>query len=167
MKPFRWLQEQYGFTQREIAVLLFLCVTFLAGSALRWFRQQHAADPSAVMFDYAGLDSEFAARAQSLFGDTAASPPARKGAGAQGTGESRTKKAPAAGSIDINSASLEELTSLPGIGGEMARRIAEYRTAHGPFASAEDLLDVKGIGPKKLEKIRPFIRLGQSPPPAR
>ncbi|PNV79771.1 MAG: competence protein ComEA, partial [Dictyoglomus turgidum] len=59
--------------------------------------------------------------------------------------------------VNINTASKEELESLPGIGPTLAQRIIEYREENGPFGSAEDLLNVKGIGEKKLERIRDQI----------
>jgi competence protein ComEA len=59
--------------------------------------------------------------------------------------------------ININTATLEDLKKLPGIGDVIAQRIIEYRQAHGPFSSADDLLGVKGIGVKKLENIRDLI----------
>ena len=58
--------------------------------------------------------------------------------------------------IDINSADEQMLTDLPGIGPKTAERIHDYRKAHGPFKSVDDLLNIKGIGPKVLDKIRPF-----------
>ncbi len=62
----------------------------------------------------------------------------------------------AEGLIDINHASQEELESLPGIGPVLARAMISYRE-NQPFQRAEDLLQVPGIGPKRFEKIRPFI----------
>lgn len=59
--------------------------------------------------------------------------------------------------INVNTASKEELISLPGIGETIAQRIIEYRQTHGPFHRPEDLLAVKGIGPKKLDQIRDLI----------
>lgn len=61
--------------------------------------------------------------------------------------------------IDINSADEQRLTELPGIGPATATKIFEYRKVNGPFKSVDDLLNVKGIGPKVLEKIRPFVSL--------
>ena len=59
--------------------------------------------------------------------------------------------------ININHASHEELIRLPGIGPVMARKIIEYRRKHGPFYRTADLVKVKGIGVKKLNKIKHFI----------
>ena len=59
--------------------------------------------------------------------------------------------------IDVNSASVRELQKLSGIGEVTARAIVAYRGEHGDFASADDLLNVKGIGQATLEKIRPYI----------
>jgi len=61
--------------------------------------------------------------------------------------------------ININKASISELTRIPGVGPKIAERIYEYRKQVGKFKSIEELLNVKGIGPKKLEKMRPYITL--------
>lgn len=59
--------------------------------------------------------------------------------------------------IDINSASWVEWTQIEGIGEVTAQKIIDDRQANGPFRSVQDLLRVKGIGPKTLEKMRPFL----------
>lgn len=59
--------------------------------------------------------------------------------------------------LNINTASAEELQTLPNIGERMAERIIDHRTQHGDFTSVDALQNVKGIGPKTIEKLRPFV----------
>lgn len=67
-----------------------------------------------------------------------------------------------AGEIDINKATVDELTTVTGIGRVLAERIVEFRDANGPYASVDDLLKVKGIGEKLLEKIRGRLVAGRA-----
>ena len=59
--------------------------------------------------------------------------------------------------LNINTASAEELQTLPNIGETTAQRIIDYRTQHGDFSSVGDLQNVRGIGVKTLEKLKPFV----------
>lgn len=59
--------------------------------------------------------------------------------------------------LNINTASVDELQTLPNIGEATAQRIIDYRTQHGDFSSVDDIQNVRGIGAKTLEKLRPFI----------
>ena len=68
--------------------------------------------------------------------------------------------APAAGPVDVNAATAEQLDALPGIGPVLAGRIVERRAQVGRFAQPDELLSVRGIGPRLLERIRPFVRCG-------
>lgn len=63
--------------------------------------------------------------------------------------------------IDINTAGVDELKSLEGIGPAIAGRIAEYRQAHGTFASIEEIMNVKGIGQALFDKIKERITVGE------
>ena len=58
------------------------------------------------------------------------------------------------GPVDINTAGLDELQRLTGIGPALAQRIIDYREEHGPFRTVEELLEVKGIGEATLAKFR-------------
>ena len=60
-------------------------------------------------------------------------------------------------SININTDSEKELQKLPRIGPAMSKRIIEYRNSHGNFKNVDDLLHVKGIGKKTLDKLKPFL----------
>ena len=65
----------------------------------------------------------------------------------------------AAREVDINTANVAELERLPEIGPGLAKRIVEYRSLHGRFATTEDLMQVRGIGPKKYEALKEYIAL--------
>lgn len=62
------------------------------------------------------------------------------------------------GPIDLNTATEEELEAIPRIGPFLARKIIDFRTEHGEISTLDTLLEVKGIGPRILETIRPYIR---------
>ena len=79
--------------------------------------------------------------------------------------ESDTSPAPARsrrterpiGVVNLNTATVEELQTLPSIGPVLAKRIVEYRNTHGPFQRPEELIEVKGIGPRTFERLRPYV----------
>lgn len=65
----------------------------------------------------------------------------------------------AAGPVDLNAASASDLEALPGIGPATAAAIVDERERRGRFSSVDDLLDVRGIGPAKLEQLRELVRV--------
>ena len=67
--------------------------------------------------------------------------------------------------VDINTAGVEELSTLPGIGEGLAGRIVRYREANGAFESVEALTEVSGIGEKKLEELRDYITVNEGAQP--
>ena len=73
--------------------------------------------------------------------------------------ESSESARPAA-TVNINTATAEQLASLPGIGPKTAERILEYRQKNGSFKKIEELMNVKGIGEKSFLKLKPRISVG-------
>ncbi len=76
---------------------------------------------------------------------------------AERDGADRPPRTAASARLDLNHASSEELEALPGVGAILARRIVDWRAAHGPFRTVEQLRDVKGIGRSRLERLRPLV----------
>ena len=67
---------------------------------------------------------------------------------------------PASAVVNINTASKDELIALPGIGPAKAQAIVDYRKLNGPFKTVDDLKNVKGIGAKRLDKLRAELTVG-------
>lgn len=67
----------------------------------------------------------------------------------------------AEGKININTATIAELESLPRIGPKVAQRIIDYRTQNGPFKKVEDLMKVQGIGEKIFNQLKDRITVGE------
>ena len=140
------LHDTFGFTRNELRIVALLSMVMTAGLGVRWYRAALPAPPdTSPPFDYAALDSTFLALSNPA--DSTAS---------RGAPPPQAPREP----IDINAAGAADLDALPGIGPATAARIIEDRQAHGPYRRVDDLLRVKGIGPKKLARIRPHIRVG-------
>jgi competence protein ComEA len=145
------LHDTLGFTRNELRVVALISAVMTSGLGIRWYRATHPAQPDdSPPFAYAGLDSTFLALSRRADSLDVATPPAQK--------------APPK-PVDINTAGISELSTLPGIGPATAARIIEDRQKHGPYRRVDDLLRVKGIGPKKLGRLRPHVRIGEPPLP--
>jgi competence ComEA-like helix-hairpin-helix protein len=127
------------YTRHQLLVLLALVAAFGGGLAVDRWRREH---PEAVA-NLERFDREPAP----------ATPAPGEGAGEVGA----RGHAP----IDVNRATADELTRLPGVGPALALRIIEAREAR-PFASVDDLQRVRGMGAAKLERLRPLVTV--SPP---
>jgi competence protein ComEA len=74
------------------------------------------------------------------------------------------KKKPPVAPINLNTATSEELQLVPGIGPVTAEKILQMRKSYGAFKSVDDLSAIRGIGPKRLEKMRKYLTVGKPAP---
>jgi competence protein ComEA len=150
MRLLLFFKEKFGFTRTELIAVLVLSTTFLVGAALKLWMPHASTRSVHQSFSYAALDSQFLALSGARPDSTPA--PGR-------TTERKPKGTPASHGICVNTATATELQQLPGIGPAIAARIVAYRKEHGKFHSIDEVGDVKGIGPRILERIRPFLAL--------
>ena len=150
MKLLKRVQEFAAFTKNEQRIFLFLSIIFIAGVSVKVYRA-YFTPPPVRQFDYSASDKEFEERSKHL---TSASPAGETNdtAGAAGRRSTQTK-------VNLNSATKEELVVLPGIGEGLAEQILIYRDEHGAFFGLDQLKKIKGIGAKKFERLRPFVKI--------
>ncbi|MCI0693186.1 helix-hairpin-helix domain-containing protein [candidate division KSB1 bacterium] len=136
-----------GFTRQEQRAILLLLSAFGIGS-LMWLYRQSRPLPPVNPAEVAAFEEY----ARALERDTS---------GVVAPTEALDSKArPVASTLsqlDLNMAVEADLVRLPGIGPVMAKRIVEYRQAHGPFKRLDDLRQVKGIGAKTYAKLAPLL----------
>lgn len=77
---------------------------------------------------------------------------------------SLANKKPPPAPVNLNTATSAQLQQVPGIGPSTADKIVQMRKSYGPFKSVNDLLAIRGIGPKKLGKMRKYLVAGKSAP---
>jgi len=74
------------------------------------------------------------------------------------------KKKPPEKPVNINTANSEQLQQVPGIGPATADKILKMRKSYGPFKSVDDLLAIRGLGQKRLDKMRKYLTVGRPKP---
>ena len=126
----------FNFTPQESRILIFLLATLLLGSAVSLYRHHrpHVAPELSVS------SSEVVSRPSSpdsIRGEKAGQTPGKK--------------------LNINTATIQELQTLPGIGPQLAERIVAHRQAHGPFPSPHHITEIRGIGEKTFQRIHDSI----------
>jgi len=155
------LSRLTSLTETEITIFIFVLSMLCIGIGVKYFTT--LPEQTNKKFSYAKEDSLFAyfngleldttaAESGSLF-------PNKKPFLAKIKEQTPYTKKTFSGLINLNTASLDQLTTLPGIGAKTAEQILVYRKHVGKIKSLNELLNVKGIGEKKILKLKPFLTL--------
>lgn len=122
----------FNFTPQETKALIFLTAALLVGSGITLYKRTHPRFAPELVLEKkeVGVRTEHEATLE---------------------GEEKTTK------INLNQATAAQLELLPYVGPELSRRIVEYRRANGAFQQIEDIMKVRGIGPKTFQRIKDHI----------
>ncbi len=153
------LSEKIGFTQTEIKVILFLIVVFLVGAAYGIVNSNSKGEY--INFDYSEQDRLFSLYKENFSTDKLPDESVdikEEVLELKPLNFKQNKKPPPKEkSININKAGINHLVSLPGIGEKTAQNIILLRDERGRLKNLEELMDVKGIGKVKFNKIKKFL----------
>jgi competence protein ComEA len=130
----------FSFTPQEVKAIIFLVVILLIGSGVTLYKKYHP--------DFA---PELLLKENRQIEKKIAEPPKVSLNPEDPDSKTSNKK------INLNTATLQELDSLPGIGKELGKRILDYRESKGNFSSIEELQKIKGIGQKTFEKLKNLV----------
>jgi comEA protein len=122
----------FSFTPQETKALLFLLAALLVGSGITLYKRSHPRFAPGLILEQKRVDA--ADQDQSDLNEE------QQGA-----------------KININQATTDQLQLLPGVGPALSKRIVECRRANGRFERIEDLMQVRGIGPKTFERMRDYL----------
>jgi comEA protein len=159
---FKKLSVKIGFTETEIKVLLFLLAIFLAGFSYLKF-VKGGSEARYKEFDYSKEESQLLKSEQGDSLGEASTFDNKDSVRRQvlelkdKSFESVKKKEPDEKSINLNSASREELMKISGIGKKTAENIYSYREEKGKFKTLDELMNVKGIGNAKFAKFKKYL----------
>lgn len=132
----------FSFTPQESKAIIFLVVVLLIGSGVTLYKKYHPDfAPEILLGREWSKEKEIPESKQSVYihADTSSIVSDRK--------------------INLNTATLEELETLPGIGIELGKRILAFREERGSFSSTEELQIVKGIGPKTYDRLKNLVSI--------
>lgn len=149
----------FTFTKLESRAIILIIMAILVGTVIKIVKNQATSNS----FDFESFDKEFIYKTS--FYQTATDLVIEDSTISGTTEDTHTKKNEKGKkeqnlkekSININTATKEELVKLPGVGPSTAEKIIEYREKINGFKKIEDIMKVKGIGQKKFEKMKPYI----------
>lgn len=132
----------FSFTTQESKAIIFLVVVLLIGSGVSLYKKYHPDFAPELL-----LRREWSKESKIV-------EPAKSSTIKEVKSLTRSEE-----KINLNTATLEELESLPGIGKELGKRILDYREKKGGFSTIEELQQIKGIGPKTFEKLKNLVSI--------
>jgi competence ComEA-like helix-hairpin-helix protein len=153
--------KKIGVTKTEIKILLFMFAVFITGFVYKSFFIK-TEEAKFNVYDYSEEDEKFyGAKVDSIKSESGLDDYKKEILNFESNNykESTKKVIPKENSINLNTASEKDLVNLPGIGEKTAQKIIEYRKQIKKFTSINQLLNVKGIGNSKLNKIKKFVSL--------
>ncbi len=149
------LRDRLALTRAELSALFVVATLFAGGLAVQALPAPQAPLDAEVVRYQAALATIPVPATTALAADTASLPvaaePVRRTA--------RKQLATTARPVPLNTATAAQLETLPRVGPKLAQRILDYRAARGGFSRVEELRQVKGIGAKTLEGLRPLVTL--------
>ncbi len=146
MSLIKKLKLENFFTKEEITILLFLLFFTFLGVSIKLYRSLNPPEYQSFQFEKTDIDSILVAvfsteKVENL-----------------SLNQTKQKREPLQKkSINLNTATVEELTRLPGIGEKTAEKIVEYRSKYGMFRRIEDIMKIERIGENTFEKIKDYI----------
>jgi len=158
------ISKKIGLTQTELKISLFVIVVFLFGLTYKVFFDKKESVQYQI-FDYSLEDEKFYGSAKDTDSVDFQKSDEKEvdykqevlDFNSQRFDNIQKKILPAEKSINLNTAEIEELVNLPGIGQKTAQNIIDYRSKHKRFNNTNELLEVKGIGQAKLAKIKKYV----------
>ncbi len=148
---FKKINDFLGLTKSESVVFWFLILAFVSGLIIKLVRGDVIQQQRISNFDYSVYDAEFERRSSEIEKYISDSKTEIEKSNLAEKSEQVSFK------VNINTATKEELMKLPGIGEQTAERIIQHRKIYGEFKRIEDIMNVKGIGQKKFEKIKNYL----------
>ncbi len=166
VKFFEKISRKIGFTQSEFKIILFIVSAFFVGAVVNLIKEGERKS-TLLEYNYSKEDSIFLNTDKQVERKDGTEKLLEKGVASKrelldfrnaknnenkGDNSSTVNEL-----ININSATAEQLATLPGIGEKTAQNIINYRSEHGKFKQINDLMNVKGIGKAKFDKLKNII----------